>query len=325
MLRPATILQPIALAAAASLACVSMAQNNSVSPEVNAPHEANLSGLSFHGVGGPSGASVSRLVFHGINQSHESTVGGVRFVGIDGANSTSVDQVSFIGWPPLEPLTLNEQLAFEGWGGDTDMVTADSLAFSGWGGGPQAWVTDGLAFEGWGDELEPMNTSQLAFTGLGPTVEIIENFDGAHHGWTANDGPDALLVSKGGALCVRDFQPGDVTLSLPERFLGDWGAGSGSLGFRVYYTAPIQWPAVVTIRSPHGQAVWRPSLNTWNDRGFEDVERSLDSIWWEYVGDFGLIRRTVEGVEISLDLKDGLAGDIEACIDDVVLTVQPLD
>ncbi|MFK7792512.1 MAG: hypothetical protein AB8B88_07560 [Devosiaceae bacterium] len=280
-----------------------LAQNDSNSPEVNP------SGLTFNGVNGPRNSTVPSLVFRGIA----------------GPNSASISQMVFRGWPPLEPVTLEETLTFEGWADDTNTINTDPLAFAGWGGGPRAAVVGALEFSGWGDDLEAMTTSQLVFTGLGPTFEITETFDGSDHGWTANDGPDALEVSGEGALCVRDFELGDVTLAFPRRFLGDWGAGSGTLSFRVYYTSPIQWPAVVTLRSPYGHAVWRPSLGTWNDRGYSDVERSLDDIWWEYVGDFGLIRRTIGSVEIVLDLKDGSSGDIEACIDDVVLKVQPID
>lgn len=261
---------------------------------------------------------------------HDATVPRLAFIGVDGPNIAAVPGLAFHGWPPLEPVEVNQELTFEGWGGAPETINTNPLAFTGWGGGPDAVAVSSLELRGWGDDLEGLTTSQLVFTGLGPTVEITETFGGAAnggitHGWTANDGPDALLVSKAGALCVRDFEHGDVTLILPERFLGDWGAGSGTLSFRVYYTGPIQWPAVVTLRSPHGHALWRPSLGTWNDAGYADVEQSLNDIWWEYVGDFGLIRRSVESVEITLDLKDGNSGDIEACIDDVVLTLQPID
>lgn len=238
--------------------------------------------------------------------------------GEDPAKADASDLV-FVGWGDDVAKADATDLVFVGWGGEGEKAEATDLVFVGWGGdGAKADATD-LVFVGWGGEGTKADATDLVFVGLGPKAVIIDRFDTGTHGWTSSDGAEAIGVSASGTLCVWDVTGSSTFLTPPDKFLGDWGGRGGELSFRVYYQGTVQWPIVVTLKSPHGQAVRRETLNAYNDKAYEDVTMPIDDIWWEETGDWNDIIANVEGISIEFDIKDGRSEEPEGCIDDFKL------
>jgi len=210
-------------------------------------------------------------------------------------------------------------LVFVGWGGDATSNDATDLVFVGWGGEATSNDATDLVFVGWGGDATSNDASDLVFVGLGSKEIVIDRFDDGVNDWVSSDGAEAIRVSERGTLCIWDVERPSTYLTPPEKFLGDWGGPGGELSFRVYYEGTVQWPIVVTIRSPHGNAVRREMLNAYNDKNYEDVSMPIDDIWWEETGDWDAIIRSINSISIEFDIKDGLGEDPEGCLDDFKL------
>lgn len=261
-----------------------------------------------------------RLVFSGLGNKDNVRTPALAFDGIGTAGITLADAVVFIGLGSQEGIEISA-LFFTGLSGHA--IKPQPVSFVGLGDDTARELAP-LSFVGLASD-DMLRAPSLRFTGVRPPDPIltVEDFSGGSDGWFTNDGPQALQLNRTEALCLFDNQAGDLTLFLPAVFLGDWGGPTGSFAFRVYYQGTTQWPVVITLHSPTGTAVYRESLNSYNDQPFEDLSRPLSAIWWEENGNWDQIIANVTTVSISLDIKDGYDNTNEVCVDDFVLTRVP--
>ncbi len=308
-----------------------------------------VSPLAFSGLGHHAAIPTGAMTFRGFGQTDITEAPTLRLTGWGAENATRTAPLSLSGLGRTEPrapaLTFTglstvdptaPQLAFSGLaatppsaadlhftGLGTVLPAPEALVFAGWGRTSQ-YATAPLTFTGWAADNAP-SLPALTFTGVGPSDPVItsEDFSGGTAGFTTNDGPASLFVDSTGALCFIDMAPGDLTVTLPPAFSGDWGGPGGQLEFFVYYNGPTQWPLVITLFSPAGTATFRDGLTGRDDGQTELISRPLDEIWWEEDGDWAEIIRSIERVEIDADIRYGTSEAADICIDDVILTRIP--
>ena len=276
-------------------------------------------GLAFAGFGAEGATQTKALTFVGW-AAPDAQVAQLGFSGWGDTNGPTTARIGFNGWrnpapPPSAPLV------FAGWAAPAT-ATTDSMAFRGFGATGLA-ATAPLTFAGWRAPRASQTASDLRFRGLGLPTIVTEDFANGAQGWTANDGPDALIVDRTAALCLIDNQRGDLIVDLPARFLGDWGGSRGHFAFRAYYTGTTQWPIMITLHSPYGTAIRYESLSSYKDLPYQDIFVPISALWWEEDGDWSQIVRQIERVTLNLDIKDGFDNAQEICIDDVELSISP--